>query len=102
MGLMSESYHNMLMKRSLRQSRHPKVVVLDNTKWLKGFEREECFPVCGDHLDWFEICIKKPIAFAIGINNGDMDAPLWTRSELMWKNAASIKSRPRRTARCRH
>jgi hypothetical protein len=66
-------YRNMLMKRSLLQSTHPKVIVLDNAKWFKSFDYDECYPVCGSGIDWSTLLKDSPIAFAVGVNNADRD-----------------------------
>ena len=73
------SLHNMLMKRSLFQARHAKVIILDDTKWVKSFNDDECFPVCGDGIEWAKMLDKSPVAFAVGISRGELEGMIFDK-----------------------
>lgn len=63
------SYPNMLMKRCLLGSKHPKIVIMDDEKWKNGYDLDKCFPICGDKISWADILQNQPMAFAIGVGD---------------------------------
>lgn len=65
------SYPNMLMKRCLLRSMHPKIVVVDDFKWKNRYDADKCFPICGDGLNWADILIDQPMAFAVGVSDAN-------------------------------